>query len=462
MIQNFNLNLLCFFVLLISCLLPSNNVIGQTRDDLSFALSMEQVELGNWQKAQQMLEQQLTENPSWLRARVELAKVYAHQGKYRSALESLSIVLADGSLPKTVRDNLHDLQQELLQKSAAEPGSVENRSASHQFTPAIALGWGFDDNVAFTSGDYFLLDDPLLDSVIYIDENGEEFVFRADGYAYDSEGNRSFLIADMFDLGEAHLDTSYLEYSVDFGYQYTSPDKTFNWRGEFVAKATDNTEFAEFNRRLFRATTELKWSYMDNMKFGLTGNVRLVKRDGQKQVQSESVAPFFTYFNPYGSWEFGLDLNQRKFENTSYVRGDFISEFVGFETKNIDLSIKWSKLFWDNRLLLFSKAEWLNSNASDDLDSTGTKYTLAFVFKMSERLKWSMSIYNLELDYDEDVLEGATFTDKSKEFRTKLSYEFDAHWQVLLSAERGLRNSELYYGLQSDKSAVKLAFKYTF
>lgn len=461
MIQNFNMNPAIFLLLLMS-LLSSKVLNAQTREDSEFMRAMEQVRLEHWQQAQSMLEKQLRENPGWLRARVELAKVYAQQNKFQLALDSLSIVLAEEGLPQTVKDNLLQLQQEVEQKKALESRVTAHSGPTHQLEYGLELGWGFDDNVAFTSGDYFLLDDPFLDSVIYINEDGEQFIFNADGYAYDAEGNRSFLIADMFDVGDTHIDTSYLEYGVDIGYQYTSPSKTFTWRNDFIAKATDNNEFSEFNRQLYRATTELKWTYGEKIKFGLTGNVRMVKRDNQKQVQTESLAPFITYFNHYGSWEFGVDLNQRKFENTIYQRGDFISEFNGFETKNIDVSVKWSKLFFDNRLLLFSKAEWLNSNASDDLDSKGTRFTLAFVYKLSERLKWSSSYYNLELDYDEEFFGGTAFTDKSKEFRTRLSYAFDDNWEASLSAERGLRDSELYYGLQSDKSAVKLAIKYTF
>jgi|GEM_PF-3872894 len=464
-------------------------VRSQTLDDKLFVEAMHYVEKRQWQKAEAILEFQLKQNPGWHRARIELAQVYRQQSKWQQAIEQLDSVLNIANLPPPVRANLQQLKSDILTsiKTANAPGKAPettqpngelNASPSsntpiqpkrHTLSSYVELSYGYDDNVRFSSGDYFLNDDPLMDGFFFFDGDGNLLFLSPDGFVFDAAGNLLFENDGFFDLGNPDTGNTFVETHLAVNHQFQVPtlrrgdDSTlFTWQNQLLLQSTENTEFSEFNKLQFKFSTDMSWQLNDTHVFSLSGHSRLLKRDNQVQVRSNGLSPSFTFYTEWGAWEVGYEWLRREYEEAQFIQGDFISIFAAFNSTTDILSLKWSKLFLNNQLLLLTKAETMDSDTSDNFDFTGLRGTLAAVYRFNDQLTWSFSVVDLSLDYNTPFDTDTGLKDDSTTYKTRLSYDIDQSWSVFFSAERGRRDSDIYGGISSDKQLSKIGIKFTY
>lgn len=461
--------------LVLAATLLIQNVIAQTLDDKLFVEAMRHIEDRQWAKAEAILEFQLEQNESWHRARVELAVVYAKQGKTKLALSEIDRVLNLDSLPQAVRNNVESVRQEVVNASTAPPPltnaglqvktseNILNTEPEHKVESSLEFSFGYDDNVQFSSGEYFFNDDPFLDGVFLEQEDGTIIYIAPDGFIYDIQGNQLFENNGMYDLGDPDRSNSFIESSLYVQHVYHANRwNDFKWKNSLQVQANENQKFSDFNKLQFKLNSQLSWQLTDRLKLELEGRHRLLKRDGKVQVKSTGIEPRLTYYTEMGSWELGYEFLKRKYEDAFFTQGDFISVFNGFESDTITYSFKWSNLFLNNKLLLLAKLEYLDSNSSDNFDYTGTRTTLAAVYSINERWTWSFSALNFDQKYEPANGFLTDQNDDSQIFKTKLSYDISDSIELFISGERGLRSSEFYGGIQSDKSLTNLGIKFRF
>jgi hypothetical protein len=450
------------------------SVSGQTLNDKLFVEAMKHVENQQWLKAEGILEFQLTQNEDWHRARVELALVYTKQGKHTDAISQLDKVLAIENLPLTVRTNLEKVRQDIVQtKHQLEQQSTSvtkkkhinelEKPGVHSVNSYLEVALGYDDNVRFSSGDYFLNDDPYLDGTFIEHDDGTVVYVAPDGFVYDIDGNPLFKNNGLYDFGDSNKSTSFTESYLHVNHLYQSNQgNDFKWRNSLFLQANENSKFSDFNKFQVKLNTELSWQLSERYKISVQADHRLLKRDNQIQVRSSGVNPYLTYYSKWGAFEFGYEWLVRKYEDATFNQGDFVSVFDGFKSKTHKVSIKWSKLFWHNKLLLLGKANYFSTNASDEYDYTGKRFTVAAVYNMNDNWKWSFSASDFELDYRPPDQEFGNPKDHSQSFKTKLSYDVNQNVELFVSAERALRISEVYGGISSDKTLGKLGVRFKF
>lgn len=459
---------------------------AQTHEDPMFAAAMAYVDKKNWPKAEALLEFQLSQNASLHRARVELALVYAHQEKIQAALKNLDQVLTVEQLPENVRANVYRLRQRLSEQKKTPDERTEplelvasvtkENDTGHQVKTHLEVAVGFDDNVRFSSYDYFLQDNPFQDGVFIDNGQGDLLYVAPDGFIYDSSGFPIARNNGIFDLGLEKPENVFYEYSIHFDHTYLFGNASgLKWYNGLHILASENAEFEEHNKFQVKLNTGFNWHLSEQLKADVELQHRLLKRNGQIQVRGTKFTPSMTYFNQWGSWELGFSWQRRAYENAIFTHGDFTSSFIGFETTNRSLFTKWSNLYLNNDLLVLGKVEIQDSNASDGLDNKGVKATAAMVYSFNDDWRWLFSVSRLLRDYNimssQNVSEPTSTPqgfinekrkDRSMTFKTRLSYDIDRHWQVFLSGERGMRRSAIYNGITSDKTQFKLGVKLSF
>lgn len=107
-----------------------------------FEAAMEAVEQDRLRTARESLSALLEENPSLLRARLELARVHYQTGDYAAARAEAERVLAEPELPPEVRITV-------LAFLAQIDADAEQAGRRHLWTPSIYAGLMFDTNATF-------------------------------------------------------------------------------------------------------------------------------------------------------------------------------------------------------------------------------------------------------------------------------------------------------------------------
>lgn len=449
-------------------LFSTSSVVAAQTQNATFAEAMKQIESGQWQQAELTLKAILAKNNQQHRARLELGLVYIQLGKREQALSAFNIILNEPTVPENVKQNIHQIiletQADLPQSTAAEASpmetvSISESSVKHRFSGAISLSSGYDDNVRYSSSDYFLEDEPQLDG-IFLNLGNDEIVYIApDGFVYDIDGNLLFENDGFIDLGGRDRDNIFTEGKFTLKHQYQLKNG-WHWHNEVIVHATENVEHGLYDKQQLRIETGLEDQISDAWKWSIVAHHRHLKRDGQSQIRATGIEPELTYYSTFGSWTLGFEWMSRDYEDSVIVTGDIESLYYGFESNIRALSGKWSKLFFDNSLLLFTQVELSDNNASDGFDYKGTRITVAAAYDFNERWNLLLSASDFKQDYSE--VSDFPLDDNSSTFRGKLSYQYSNKTELFLSGERAYRDSDIYGGIKSDKSLFQLGVEWSF
>jgi len=426
---------------------------------------MEHIKNERWIQAEAILEAQLSVNPEWHRAKIELAVVYAKLAKYDEALMILDQVLNLENLPDNVKNNLQSIRNDVqVQNEISLAATMESSDShlAHSFSGHIELATGIDDNIYFSSDEYFIEGDPYIDGIFFVDDQGNEFFLSPDGYTYDGQGNLLFRTSDVYDLGDPDKGTVFNEYNLSMLHNYSSINETLTWQNRLNLQTSDNVEYSDFNRQQVKFESTVKWAISDQTKITALANHRLLKRDGIVQIRNSGLQAGISYFSQYGSWEFAAKVSKRTYEDANYIRGDFVTNFAGYDTDLQSAFVKWSKLFFENSLLLYAKVEYIDSKSTDGFENTGIRTTSAFVYSFATNWKWSTTITNYEIDYKTDGEFDSFSFDDSLLIHSKLALTLDENWDVFVAAEYGERSSGIFGLVESEKKLMKLGIRFKF
>lgn len=440
--------------LMLLCLtLPS---FAQTSDNQTFKEAMRFVENGEWKAAQSILTAQLAQNPNFHRARVELALVYIQLDNIEQARDEFDYVLAQSDIPPNVRANIQHMREQL---SDFEQPLTDK--PAHSVESAVSFAVGFDDNVRFSADDYFLDEDPYRDG-IFVELDDEQIIYISpEGFAFDIQGNRVEALDGVFDRGQRTLDNVVFESTLDFGHRYQfGTQSAFDWHSDIRIQATENNEFSQFDKLQLRLKTGLGWRISDTIQSEVNLHHRVLQRDGQVQVRASTLEALASFYTQSGQFSIGYDYMKRRYEDGSFINGDFETLFFGFETNTHSLMGKWSRLFADGKVLMVGKLQYLDSNSSDGFDYKGIKGTLSSTIQITPEIHISASATQLIQDYSE--IADFDLEDETVQFKSRVSYTVSDATDVFLSFERGLRSSDIYGGIKSQKSAVQLGVEYRF
>ena len=453
-------------IILLFTFSPSGH--SQTAQDPKFTLAMQYVGAGNWQKAEDLFKAILADNPQQHRSRLELGLVYAKLNKHQQARNEFQTLLAHPAVPDKVKDNIRRLLQQLPDSSSHSPANIdvtspnnEQSSSPHQFSGNLQLSIGYDDNVRYSAADYFMEDDPFLNGVFLdVDEDSPVFV-APDGFVYNEDGNQLFANDGFFDLGNPDRENRITEARIDLEHQYRFDFTThLTWHNQLSMQTTDNAQLSNYDRLQLRFESSLAWRFSPYWKLEVAAHHRLLERNSQVQVRAFGLTPELTYYSELGSWTVGMQWMRREYEDSLFVTGEVESVYAGFDNKISSLSGKWSDLFWNQSLLLLAKIELSDSNASDDFDYKGRRFTLASVYKFNDQWNLLLSADDFHQDYSESV--GGPLDDDISTFRSKLTWQISDDLAVFVAGERAIRTSDIYGGLKSDKTVTQLGIEYQF
>lgn len=456
--------------MLLSTFTPASKSQAQTLENPDFAAAMQQITNQNWQQAEALLTAILQQNPARHRARLELGRVFIKLGKTEQAKSQFNTVLKHPTVPDRVKQNIKQLLQQIPVATAKhmatqelEISTPQNQASSekHRFNAVFQFSLGYDDNVRYSAADYFIEDDPFLNGV-FVDFDDGSFVFVApDGFVYDEEGNLLFENDGFLDLGDPDRENGFAEARLEFNHSYAFAGvQGLIWNNQFSLQTTKNEQLSRYDRLQARLETGLSWRLSEQWKLNVDVHYRRLERDGAVQVRAFGLAPELTWYNHFGSWSFGLQWLRRQYEDSLYITGELETLYEGFDNNITGLSTKWSNLFLDNKLLLLAKFEYSDSNASDDFDYKGQRYTLASVYKINDSLTFLLSADDFHQDYSESV--GGPLDDDITTFRSRLTWQFNDTTQLFLAGERAIRTSDIYGGLKSDKSLVQAGVEFSF
>ncbi len=455
------------FCLWIISLFPASDTIAQTMDNPNFAAAMAEVEQGQWQKAQALLNGLITQNPSLHRARLELGLVYIRLGKPKKAKYHFLTLLNETNVPEVVKHNILQLLPEIdaqivgTTKNNTDEVADKQPAQEHMYDGSFQLGLGYDDNVRHSSADYFLEDDPFSVGLFLELEDGSEVFVSPDGFVYDIDGNLLFENDGFVDLGNPDRSNAFAEAKLTLNHQYAIPAvQDISWHNSLSLQATQNQDHTDYNRLQARIDTRFSWRTSEQWKWSVQAHYRQLQRDGKDQIHAYAIDPELTYFNPWGSWSLGLQWMRRKYQDSIVISGELESFYPGFTNTIRAISAKWSKLFFDTDLLLLAKFELSDSSASDGFDYKGTRLTLASVYNLNQDCSLMLSASRLKQDYSE--VSDFPLHDDSTALRTRLSYALTDSTELFLAGERALRQSDVYGGIKSDKSQWQLGFEMAF
>ncbi|MDG1753159.1 MAG: hypothetical protein P8I03_16095 [Thalassotalea sp.] len=425
-----------------------------------FSAAMNHVKNEEWPQARNLLEQVLQNKRDLHRARVELALVYIRLGQKNLAKNQLKQVLDTDGLPPNVVANIRRIYQQLLEECLQQPETV---NTEHIFNGYASFAMGADSNVRFSSGDYFLEDDPLLDGIFIELESGDFAYISPDGYVYDIEGNQLFENNERYDLGSPNNDTYFTEASFGLGHKVNLESiPTLTWHNKVNVKSTYNKDFNEYDKLKANFNTSLQWHFNEQDSIQSSFDYKLLKRDGQVHVQNGGIGFVFSHFGQLGSWEVGAHWLKRKYHDTSVERGDIITEYIGFDSITRSASLKWSNLFFDNKLLLFSQIESSENKANDYSHYRGLKLSIASVYSFTSDLKLSITASKLALKYSRLNGFDDNLKDQSNIIKAKLTYRINDELELFLNGHKASRKSEVYGEIKREKSILKVGFTYKF
>lgn len=469
------INQLTCYVLLIF-LTPQVLSNEQTEVDKLFTLGMTQSKSNNWLEAKDTFESLLQLNENLHRARVELATVYMHLNEHHLAITQFDKVLSLTDLPENVRKNILNLKiqalTELNQKLAAQVNKKDNNST---FIGSAEIGLGYDDNVRFSFGDYFLEDDPYYDSYYVELSDGTLLIIANDGYVYDMDGNQLFENDGQYETTNVKKGSQFNELRLNLHHKYAfNSDNNITWNNALNLKKTNNVDLQTYSKFQIKLDSEINWKLNKKIEMSYLAHYRLLQRDSQTQVQSYGLEANLAYFNALGKWQVGFNWMDRIYEESFIERDIYAYIFDEVKSNTRSLSLAWSKLFLNNDLLLLAKFDYLDINEQtqypdfdyyeeyNNSDHTGIKYSSAIIYSFTPDLKLSFTMLSLTLDYSDDFTYFGEQQDKSSAIKSKLIYSLNDSFDIFLVAEKTKRNSDQYEGVQSDKFLFKAGVRLNF
>jgi len=446
--QKIKLGLLC---LLLSHFPAQANTLSP------FDKAMQYVEQGQWFKAETLLSYQLEQKPDHHRARLELAMVLMQTQDYDEAKKHLSTLLQVKQLPENVRFNIDVMLNQINDKQQAQ--LIADTQPKHDWNFGIDVALGYDSNVRFSFGDYFLEDDPYADGTYLQLGDGSYVFYSPDGNVYDMAGNILDAEALNIDLGPREQDTAYTEAKLLVEHNYKRDN--FDWNSSFLLQNSDNKEFSDFDKSLYKLQSEVSWQLSEHTEFSTEYEHRTIVRGGHTLLTANAITFNYGWLNSYGNFDIYLEFMQRDFSDSETMRGNTVTTFQGFDNDSVALGVDWSKFYFNQRLLTKVNLEYKKNKASDDLDYEGLQTKVVAIYRLAD--KWNLAGYlsYFEQDYDSHLITDR-LTDKSTKFGTKLDYQLAPNKEIFIGLDRGLRNSDIYGDVSSAKTNVKLGVAITF
>lgn len=426
----------------------------------AFDKAMQHVEKGEWQQAQSLLNYQLDLAPEHHRARLELAMVMMQLENYQQANDHLVHLLGVKGLPEGVKFNIELMQKQISNKLSPSETKPNDKSG-HNWAMTLGVAAGYDSNVRFSFGDYFLEDDPYSDGTYISLEDGSLAFFAPDGNVYTEDGN--ILDADELgiDFGPREQDTSYIEAKVRVEHSVGFDD--FNWQNTLLVQNADNKDFSNFDKGLYKWQSELSWQLSDSSELYADYEHRTSSRGGNTLLTSNAITLGYNRLSNYGTFGIYSQWMQRDFSDRETQRGNVTSFVPGFDNDTLTLGVNWSKFFFDRRLLNKITLEYKDNKASDNFNFTGFSTKIASIYRLNDN--WNLAGYfsYFNQDYDDPYsFDPEPITDKSYKFGFKLDYQFDGNKEVYFGVDRGFRDSDVYGDIHSQKTNVKLGINVTF
>jgi hypothetical protein len=452
----------------------STRLVAQTIFDPEFKESLKHIQNYNWELARVSLENQLLENPNWHRARVELSQVYIEVGEPLLALEEIEKVLAFNALPINVRLNVEKLKADaeflLVEKVETEEHLP---FSNHKFKGYLTAGFGIDSNVSLNSSDFFLNDLALTEGVIILSSDGELFL-RNDGDVFSIDGVLQTEFQES-PRNEAEFESSFDEFRFQISHRYDHENENLIWSNTLSIIEQKNDEFSQFERRQLDINSGIDWSLSDSLMVGTNINHRLLKRGEQKQLTNTKLGISVAFLNRYGNWKIGSEVSHAEYEDFAFVEfGDFIDdgEFGIFDTlistldefnsNTLNLSSQWSQAYFDDRLFILGRVEYLKTNTSDNFDHTALRYSAGAIFNSSPKWTWQLFMSALNVNFREARVFSDRFADAGKSLRLNVTYSLNHYWQFLIDLESSERTTDIFGGLESDKTIGKASIKFNF
>jgi len=446
--------------------------------DKLFTKGMTQSKNSHWLEAKKSFELLLKFNKQLHRARVELAIVYMHLNQHDLAIIEFDKVLSINGLPSNVHSNilnlkiqsLTELNEALVKKLNLNPD--RNKSA---FQGHAEVAFGYDDNVRFTFGDYFLEDDPYYDSYFIELNDGTILEVSSDGYVYDIDRIPLFKNEGQYEISKLKKGSQFndLRLNLQHQHQFDTSDKVI-WTNLLNLKKINNVDLQSYSKFQVKLDSEINWRLNKKIELSYLAHYRLLQRDSETQVQTYGLEANLAYFNDFGKWQFGFNWMDRVYEESIVERDTYILVFDEVKSNTRTLSLTWSKLFFSNDLLLLTKFDYLETDEQTQYpdpsyyelygnsDHTGIKYSGAMIYSFTPALKLSLTMINLTLDYSDDDTYYGDQQDKSQAIRGKLNYRINDNFDIFITGEKTTRNSDQYEGIKSDKSLVKAGIRLNF
>ncbi|BDX04886.1 hypothetical protein [Planctobacterium marinum] len=461
-------------------LCQTSHILAQTADNPVFAAALAHIEKEELQQAEGLLKYMLADAPDMHRARLELGLIYLKLQKTQQAQAQFEILLNHPDVPEAVKQNINRLManKNIANQKAVEPPSpntsdthptpaittaiiTKNKHNKHHFSGELQLSAGYDDNVRFSSADYFIEDDPFLDGLFLETEEGELIYVAPDGFIYDLEGNLLYENDGLYEFTSLDSSNAFVEGRLKLNHQYQfADDYTLTWHNSLLLQTTDNQQHPQYNKTQMRLETGITWQTAETWKWSVFAHHRLLERDGQVQIRATELRPQVTYYNAWGSWELGLSWMGRQYEDSVIVTDDIETWYYGFSSTIREVSLKWSKLYYNNKLLLLTRLDYSDNNADDDLDYKGLRLTFASVYDFAPDWSLLLSATRFNQDYSDSIDE--PLDDTSTSLRGKLTYQLNDSTSLFLSTERAFRDSDVYGGIKSDKSLIQIGAELRF
>lgn len=439
---------------------------AQSETKSVFEQAMYHIERGEWAEAETLLSYQLSQTPTQHRVRLELALTQMQLAKLTEAKTHLLALQQVSNLPDNVRFNIDFLLNEINQQQ-----SKEQVKPVHEWGLVGSIASGYDDNVRFSFGDYFLDDDPYLDSFYFVLPDGKEYFISDKGYLYSLDGE--IVMPDELGIDLSPFlekpNTTFIESAALIKYNYFG--QSVNWKNNFLVRNIDNADFSDYDKLLYKLDSELVWPLASDKEIAVQFEQRNQYRGGQPQIKSSALTLGYRFFFDSGEWHFYGQYMDRSFETIEVQFGDFSYTNYGFDNKSWALGVEWNKLFYNNRLLAKVQFEFKNNDASDGLNYQGGILKTALVYQITDDLSAVGYVHFFQQDYNQSDIEkmygldansDIASIDKSLRIGSKLDYQLNEHLSAFLSADWGERSSDIYWGVHSSTVRVKLGVNFEF
>lgn len=433
----------------------------------AFEQAMLHNERGEWLEAETLLSYQLSQNPMQHRVRLELALTQMQLGKFDVAKEHLLSLKQVTELPENVRFNIDIMLNEINAKSQL----AEVEPSKSQWGLIGTLATGYDDNVRFSFGDYFLDDDPYLDSFYFVLPDGKEYFISQKGYLYSLDGEIVMPEELGIDISPflEKPNSMFVESAAIIKYSYLG--EQVNWKNNLLIRNIDNADFSDYDKLLFKLDSELAWPLASDKEIALQFEQRNQFRGGEPQITSSALTLGYRLFSKSSEWYMYGQYMDRSFKTIEVQFGDFSYTNYGFDNKSWAAGVEWNKLFYNNQLLAKVQFELKSNDASDGLNYLGAILKTALVYQLDD--KWSVAGYVnfFQQDYSKSDLIEAYGLDENSELATidkslrigsKVDYQINQQLSVFVSADWGERSSDIYWGVQSNTVRAKLGFNFEF